>query len=180
MSPDDETLIRECLEGNDRAFEILLERYERKVFNGALRMVNNRDDASDITQNVFLRVYENLGRFDARYKFFSWIYRIMVNESINFLRRKKPVDPVEDTLPSKHRSPLESLRGAELCEAIQGALMSLKPDYRSVIVLRHFHGFSYREMSEILEIREETVKSRLFSARQSLRDLVIRRGIHSA
>ena len=180
MSPDDETLVRACLEGDDRAFEMLLERYERKVFNGALRMVNNRDDASDITQNVFLKVYENLGRFDVQQKFFSWIYRIMVNESINFLRRRKPVDPVDDRLPSKQRNPLESLRGAELCEALQDALMSLKPDYRTVIILKHFHGCTYRQMSEIIGIREETVKSRLFSGRRMLRDLVIRKGIHSS
>jgi len=179
MRPDDETLVRECLEGDDQAFEMLLERYERNVFNGALRMVNNRDDASDITQSVFLKVYENLGRFDARYKFFSWIYRITVNESINFLRRRKSVDPVDDDLPSKHLGPLESLRGAELCQAVQDALMSLKPDYRAVIILRHFHECTYRDMSEILEIREETVKSRLFSGRRMLRDLVIRKGIHS-
>ena len=165
--------------GDAGAFEILLERYERNVFNGALRMVNNRDDASDITQNVFLKVYENLGRFDARYKFFSWIYRITINESINFLRQRKAVDPVDDELPSTQRGPLETLRGTELCEAIQDALMSLKPDHRTVIVLRHFHGCTYSEMSEILEIREETVKSRLFTGRRMLRDLVIRKGIHS-
>ena len=179
MSPDDETLVRKCQEGDERAFEILLERYERNVFNGALRMVNNRNDASDITQTVFLRVYENLDRFDARYKFFSWIYRITVNESINFLRRRKPIDSLDETLPSKQRNPLESLRGAELCQAVQDALMSLKLDYRTVIILRHFNGCTYREMSEILEIREETVKSRLFTGRRMLRDLVIRRGIHS-
>ena len=95
------------------------------------------------------------------------------------LKRRKPVDPV-DGLLSKHRSPLESLYGVELCEAIQDALMSLKPDHRTVIILRHFHECTYREMSEILEIREETVKSRLFSGRRLLRDLVIRKGIHSS
>ncbi len=181
MSPgEDETLVRGCLGGDDRAFETLLERYERKVFNGALRMVNNHDDARDITQSVFLKVYRNLGRFDDRYKFFSWIYRIMINESINFMRRQKPDDPVDERLPSTDRGPLETLQGVELSAAIREALMSLKPDYRCVIILRHFHGCSYREMSEILEIREETVKSRLFSARSILRDHIVQRGIHSS
>jgi RNA polymerase sigma-70 factor (ECF subfamily) len=180
MSPDDETLVRDCLDGNERAFETLLERYERKVFNGALRMLNNRDDAKDITQAVFLKVYENLGRFDPRYKFFSWIYRIMVNESINLIRRRKPADPIDEALPAMQLSPLDSLRGAELGEAIQEALMSLKPDYRSVIILRHFHDCSYQEMSRILEIREETVKSRLFSARRILRDRILRKGVHAS
>jgi len=180
MSPDDETLVRRCLEGDDQAFDELLERYERKVFNGALRMVNSREDALDITQNVFLKVYQNLERFNARYKFFSWIYRIMVNESINFLNKRKPVDPVDESLPSSQRGPLESLRGVELSEAVQDTLMQLKPDYRTIIVLRHFHGHSYREMGEILEIREEMVKSRLFSGRKMLRDLMVRRGIHSS
>jgi len=180
MSPDDEVLVRRSLEGDDRAFDILLERYERRVFNGALRMVNSRDDARDITQSVFLKVYQNLGRFDARYKFFSWVYRITVNESINFLHRRKPLDPVDDALPSKQRGPLESLHGEELGEAVQEALMKLKPDYRSVVILRHFQGCSYREMSQVLDIREETVKSRLFSARRILRDLLVRKGIHSS
>jgi len=180
MSPDDETLVRRCLEGDEQAFDELLERYERKVFNGALRMVNSREDALDITQNVFLKVYQNLERFNARYKFFSWIYRIMVNESINFLNKRKPVDPVDESLPSSQRGPLESLRGVELSEAVQDTLMQLKPDYRTIIVLRHFHGHSYREMGEILEIREEMVKSRLFSGRKMLRDLMVRRGIHSS
>jgi RNA polymerase sigma-70 factor (ECF subfamily) len=180
MSAEDETLVTRCLEGDDQAFDILLERYERKVFNGALRMVNSRDDARDITQNVFLKVYQNLGRFDARYKFFSWIYRITINESINFLQRRKPVDPVDEGMPSTQRGPLESLRGAELGEAVQDALMTLNTNYRTVIVLRHFHGCSYREMSEILEVREETVKSRLFDGRRKLRDLIVRRGIQTA
>jgi RNA polymerase sigma-70 factor (ECF subfamily) len=180
MSADDTILVGRCLEGDDRAFDMLLERYERKVFNGVMRLVNSRDDAKDITQNVFLKVYQNLGRFDARYKFFSWIYRIAVNESINFLHSKKPVGPVDEQLPSTRRGPLENLRGAELGDAVQDALMRLSPDYRTVVVLRHFHGCSYREMSEILEIREETVKSRLFSGRKMLRDLMIQKGIHSS
>jgi RNA polymerase sigma-70 factor (ECF subfamily) len=173
-------LVGACLGGDDRAFEALVERYERKVFNAALRMLNNPEDAADVTQSVFLRVYKNLDRFDARYKFFSWIYRITINESINFLRRRKPAEPADDAIPSKQRNPLETLRGSELCEAVQDALMSLKPDLRTVIILRHFHGCTYREMSEILEIREETVKSRLFSGRRMLRDVIVRKGIHSS
>jgi RNA polymerase sigma-70 factor (ECF subfamily) len=172
MSPDDETLVRKCLGGDEKAFEILLDRYERKIFNGALRMVSNREDARDVTQIVFVKVYENLSRFDASYKFFSWIYRIMVNESINLLNSRKPLDPVDDQLPSKKGGPLEQLRGLELSEAVQ--------DYRTAIILRHFLDCSYRDMGEILGIREETVKSRLFTARRLMRDLVTRKGILSS
>ena len=180
MSPDDNTLVRDCLGGSDRAFEVLLDRYEKKLFNGALRMVSNPEDARDITQNVFVKVYRSLSSYDAKYKFFSWIYRIMVNEAINLLNSRKPVDPVDEQLPSGLDSPLESLRGLELSETVQGVLMSLKPDYRTAIILRHFLDCSYRDMSEILEIREETVKSRLFTARRLMRDLIIRKGILSS
>ena len=180
MDPDDGTLVRSCLEGDGQAFDVLVKRYEAKVFNCAFRLVNNWDDACDITQDVFMKVYRNLGKFNARHKFFSWIYRISVNESLNFLSRRREVDPVVENVPSDLRGPLDCACGAELSSAVQAALMSLKPDYRTVVILKHFQGCTYHEIAEILGTPEKTVKSRLFTARRMLRDLVVRKGIQAS
>lgn len=176
MRPDDESIVRACLRGDRAAFATLLDRHQRAVYNVALRMVNDREDASDITQNVFAKAFENLDRFDFRYRFYSWIYRIAVNESIKLLEQRRPVEPVDERHLSAERSPEEIAGSRELARTVQRALMSLPPDHRTVIVLRHYLQFSYREIGEILEIPEKTVKSRLFTARQRLRDAVLKTG----
>src|SRR5512134_230801 len=91
----DAELVRECLAGNQRAFEVLVRKYEKPVFNVALRIVKDRDDAMDIAQNVFVKAYEKLGSFDEKREFFSWIYRIAINESINASKRTRRQDEYE-------------------------------------------------------------------------------------
>ena len=85
---DDVTLVRRCIDGDNVAFESLLDRYQGRIFNAVLRMVHDWDDARDLTQTVFVKAYENLRRYDPKYKFFSWIYRIAMNESLNFVARR--------------------------------------------------------------------------------------------
>src|SRR5262249_12994173 len=82
---DDNALVQGCLGGDEHAFEILVVRYQGPIYNAVLRMVRDRDDASDLTQNAFLKAYQQLARFDPQYKFFSWLYRIAINESLNFV-----------------------------------------------------------------------------------------------
>jgi len=116
-------------------------------------------------------VFERLHQFDFEHRFYSWIYRIAINESIDILNGRSREAPLEDEdgLPD-NRTPLDDCDDAERGGALQAAIMSLAPDYRAVIVLRHFADRSYQEMAEILGIPEKTVKSRLFSARQLLRE----------
>ena len=166
----DAALVLECRRGNRKAFETLLGRYERSIFNAAFRMLNHVEDAKDVTQTTFLKAFENLERYNPRYKFFSWVYRIALNESINLLNRRKRLEPVSEDRVSEGQSPEEELSGGQLSHAIQDALMQIKPQYRTVIVLKHFLGCSYRDISQTLEIPEKAVKSRLFTARQLLRD----------
>ena len=171
----DETLVERCREGDGKAFAVLVGRYHRPIYNAAYRVLGNADDASDITQVVFMRVTERLDEFDSRYKFFSWIYRIALNESLNLARkhgREEPLDEEADVAGAASAEPEWIADRTELAERVQRAVMGMNVDDRAVITLRHFSDCSYREMSAILGIAEKTVKSRLFAARRRLRELL--------
>jgi len=131
-------------------------------------MLGNVQDAEDITQTVFFYVFHKLRTYDPRFKFFSWIYRMTVNESLNMLKRRKPTVTLDDDFDIP--APLGGAADrAEAEERVGSALLSLKPDDRAVVVLRHFVSFSYQEIADVLEISVQTVKSRLFTARERLR-----------
>ena len=184
MSNDrDAALVRECRRGDRGALETLVSRYEKRVFSAAYRLVGNPEDAKDVTQVVFLKVFEHLDQYNDRYKFFSWVYRITVNESINLLNRRGRVEnldrpeAVDELRNPETKGPESTLDREQVGQRIQQALMTMTPDLRAVIVLRHFSELSYRDMAETLEIPEKTVKSRLFEARRRLAALLNRSGI---
>ncbi len=164
----DAILVAECLEGQTEAFGALVARYEKPIYNIAFRMVRSHEDARDLTQAVFLKAYEKLESFNPKYKFFSWIYRMTVNETINFLQKRRQYVPVEDSHIMGDDSPEDNYYNRQLAEDIDDALTHLQFDYRLVIALRHFQDLPYNEISQILQIPEKTVKSRLFSARRLL------------
>ncbi|HKW00158.1 MAG TPA: RNA polymerase sigma factor [Vicinamibacterales bacterium] len=168
---DDASLVARCLRGDQGAFEPLVTKYERVLFSVALRLVGNYEDARDATQNAFVRAYEHLDTFDPARKFFSWIYRIVVNECLNLRRARHPNEPLADTLESPGGA-FDALAAAEASDRIQAALMALTPEYRVVVVLRHFVDMSYEEISDVLGVPDKTVKSRLFSARKRLAELL--------
>ena len=167
---DDTQLIERCRSGDRQAFEALLVEYEKPVFNAAYRMLNSRDDAQDITQTVFLKVFENIDQFDPSRRFFSWIYRITLNESINWLGKSKRLEPLTREAAFEGKGPEQEVESANVSSNVQAALMTIKSDYRSVVVLKHFLGCSYAEISHVLDIPEKKVKSRLYTARQQLKD----------
>lgn len=170
--PDDTDLVRRSMKGERTAFETLLIKYEKPVYNAAYRMLNSSDDARDVTQTVFLKAYENLGRYNPKYRFFSWIYRIALNESINCLNSRNRTEELAGEPVAETGGPDEATNTEQQSRRIQSALMMIKPEYRSVIVLRHFHEFNYTEIGEILDIPEKKVKSRLYSGRQMLKDVL--------
>lgn len=167
--PDDTDLIQRCLQGDRKAFEVLLDRYEKPVFNAAFRMLNNSEDAKDVTQTVFLRAYENLDRFDPTFRFFSWIYRIALNESINCLQKRNRTEELASEPVAGTEGPDDAADSGQRSQRVQTALMTIKTEYRTVIVLKHFLDCNYVEISQILEIPEKKVKSRLYSGRQMLK-----------
>jgi len=174
---DDAQLVRDCREGDERAFEILLRRYEGPVFNAVLRLVRRAEDAKDLTQTVFLKVYQQLHAYDPRYKFYSWLYRIAINESLNHLKRAGRYEPLEEDRASIAPDPEGVLAGAELGRHVQVALMHVKADHRVVLVLRHFVDLTYEEIAATLGVPEKIVKSRLYSARQELKERLQARGV---
>lgn len=171
-------LMERCAKGDRRAFETLLTRYQKPVYNAAYRMLHSPDDARDVTQTVFLKVFEHLDQFDPQRRFFSWVYRITLNESINWLKRANRFGPVADDIQDSSDGPERAAGNEQLGEGMQAALMTISADYRQVVILKHVLGCSYREISDILEIPEKTVKSRLYSARQLLREHLEAHGVH--
>jgi len=176
--PDDITLMENSARGDRQSFETLLVRYEKPVYNAAYRMLHSPEDARDVTQTVFLKVYENLDRYDPQYKFFSWIYRIALNESINWLKKSNRLEPLDRDTADSAGGPEQQAISEQLSQEIQGALMAINVDYRSIVILKHFLGCSYVEIGEILEIPEKKVKSRLYTARQLLKDRLTTDGRH--
>ncbi|MGB5687908.1 MAG: RNA polymerase sigma factor [Woeseiaceae bacterium] len=167
---DDTKLIERCVNGDRGAFEALLVEYEKPVFNAAFRMLNNRDDARDVTQTVFLKVFENFAQFDPSRRFFSWIYRITLNESINWLGKQNRLEPLLYETADEGKGPDDEVESARVSTSVQAALMTINTDYRTVVILKHFLGCSYEEISDVLNVPEKTVKSRLYTARQQLKD----------
>ena len=174
---DENGLVRRCQSGDTRAFEDLVAAYERVIFTLALRMTGDREEARDITQIVFLKVYRGLPAFDARRRFFSWIYRIGINECIDRLRSRRPGETLDEQMQDPAASPEGDAMRREVAESVQAALLDLGEDDRQVLVLRHWLDRSYAEMSEALGVPETTVKSRLFEARQRLGRALKRRGV---
>jgi RNA polymerase sigma-70 factor (ECF subfamily) len=160
--------------------ETLVRHYERPVFNAAFRMLGDREDAADVAQTTFLKAFRNIHQFNPEFKFFSWIYRIAINESINFLKRQPQSEPLQEGDAKTSVGPADEAQADQMSHELQAALMELPEDYRSVIALHYFAGCSYRQMAETLRIPEKTVKSRLFTARQKIRDVLAQHGIHSS
>jgi RNA polymerase sigma-70 factor (ECF subfamily) len=167
---DEDGLIGRCLEGDSSAFEPLVERYHGPLFGVAIRMLGNREEARDITQTTFLKAYQALATCDRRRRFFSWIYRILINECLNTLRARRPTQAIEDTMASPGSpDPVEAL---ETRRRVRKAILQLPDAQRDVILMRHFADLPYEQIAAALGIPEKTVKSRLFSARQRLCELL--------
>ncbi|GAC1456473.1 MAG: RNA polymerase sigma factor RpoE [Steroidobacteraceae bacterium] len=172
---DDPTLVRRCLDGDRRAFEGLVLRYQRPVFNAALRMLREPQDAMDVAQTTFMKAFEHLASYDPSHRFYSWIYRIAVNETLNALGSRKPAVQVNGEEPDESPGPDRQLEGEQTRQAIEDALMRITPELRTVMVLRHVMHLSYQDMADILLLPPKTVKSRLYSARQLLREQLLQR-----
>ena len=175
MSGDqsDADLVRSCLGGDLEAYGPLVERYQKVLYNVAYRMVHDHEDARDLVQGALVKAYERLSDYDPSHRFFSWIYRILVNDTLNFLKKRRPVRPMAD--PPETAAPgsaAEELEAREREARVREALMELSTDYRQAVVLRYFAELSYAEMSAALAIPEKTVKSRLYTARQRLAELL--------
>jgi RNA polymerase sigma-70 factor (ECF subfamily) len=180
--PSDETLVAEALVGDRRAFERLVRRHQRPLVNHLFRQIGRRENALDLAQEVFLKVYLSLSSFDPAYRFTTWLYRIASNCAIDHLRKKKPQTcslsaetPDERgwglamNLAGNDPTPHEILRLRELQVRLEDAVQSLPPDFRQLILLRHRQHCRYDEIARIADLPLGTVKNRIFRAREMLR-----------
>lgn len=181
MDRDQETaMVMACQKGDRKALDSLVRQLEKPVYSAAYRMLGNPDEAADVTQTTFMKVFENIQGFDPGRRLFSWTYRIALNESIDQLKRRKRTGPLEDTIQSDTDLPAKVAESSQLRDEIQATLMELNEDHRAVITLRYFSDCSYRDIGEILEIPENTVRSRLFEARRQMRDKLSAHGVFSS
>lgn len=182
----DRELVALCRKGDIDAFEILVRNYQKKMFNMAFRITGSMEDASEVVQDAFVAAYRNLKRFEERSQFSTWIYAITVNTARNRLtqvrtRSRHEIDSLDDPssadedmkkfeLASGDPSALDLLGRKEQKQKVQECLNRLDQDFREVIVLRDIQGFSYDEISAMLGIAAGTVKSRIFRARESVKN----------
>lgn len=185
MSGNEKQLIERSRSGDVEAFEALVEGYQKRVFNIAYKMIGNYEDASDLAQEVFIRVFKSIGNFKEQSTFSTWIYRITTNVCLDELRRrknKKVVSLDEDIhlddseikrqVESDAPMPEEIAERKELRELVNNAISQLSVEHRTVIVLRDLQGFSYEDIAGMLKCPEGTVKSRINRARLALREIL--------
>jgi RNA polymerase sigma-70 factor (ECF subfamily) len=159
---EDRDLIAKARRGDVEGYNLLVSRWEKRVFNYLLRLVGNREDALDLSQDVFLKAYQNLPKLDDPAKFAGWLFRIAHNEAYSLLRRNRPETELEgDPRPPDTGGRLLPL---ELSLAVESALMRLTHDQREAVLLKVYQGFKFEEMAEILGCPVSTVKSRLYTA----------------
>jgi RNA polymerase sigma-70 factor (ECF subfamily) len=161
MNRDQELeMVKACQQGDKKALDILVRELQTPVYNAAFRMLGSVDDAADVTQTTFLKVFENIQRFDPKFKLFSWTYRIAINEALDYLKRRNRVAPLEESPESATDQPQEMVATSQLSGEVQAALMDLSEDQQAVIVLRYFSECSYQDIGQVLELPERTVVAR--------------------
>ena len=186
----DYELVSTALAGGEAGFEELVRRYQRPIAAYIYRMVGDYDSALDLTQDVFIKVYNSLSRYRSEFKFSTWIYRIAHNAAIDFLRRHAvreqaltsgiDGDHREAAIESRRMTPEQESEREERRSEIESVVDLLPAVYRELIVLRHSYDLSYDEITEVTALPLGTVKNRLFRAREAMRDELVRRGITGA
>jgi RNA polymerase sigma-70 factor (ECF subfamily) len=170
---EDADLIRQATRGNVESFNLLVSRWEKRVYNYLLRITANREDALDLTQDAFLKAYQNLRKLDDPARFAPWLYRIAHNEAYSMFRKRKPQTDVEDIEPEATGTKItmggSSVFPMELSLAVASALDRLSVDQREAVVLKIYQGFKFEEMAEILSCPVSTIKSRLYTALELLK-----------
>jgi RNA polymerase sigma-70 factor, ECF subfamily len=182
----DAELIVRAIAGRDDGFEELVRRYQRPITSYVYRMLGNYDASLDVTQEIFIKVYNSMARYSSEYKFSTWLYKISHNAAIDYMRRnaicpqslenENNDGSFEIQIESKRLSPEQERERSEWRSEIESVVKCLPPGYRELILLRHSQDLSYDEIAEITNLPLGTVKNRLFRAREMMREMLIERG----
>jgi RNA polymerase sigma-70 factor (ECF subfamily) len=164
---EDADLIQKAQRGEVDAYNALISRWEKRIFNYLLKLVGGREDALDLTQDVFLKAWQSLRKLDDVERFSPWLFRIAHNEAYSLLRRSRPQQELEDQAAGDR---FRDFYPAELSLAVQRALDGLSPEQREAVVLKVYEGFKFEEMAAILDTPVSTIKSRLYTAFERLKD----------
>lgn len=181
LSPGDEELVASARQGDRRAFEELVERHKRRAYHIAFDFTRDGEDAKDISQEAFLKAFMNLRNFDGRSSFYTWFYRILVNLCLDHKRRQKraPTEEFDEATarqmdpshePAKPRSPDQQVLARQISAKVDAALESLPARQRAAFVLKNHQGLSIKEIAELLDTAEGTVKVHLHRAVRALRE----------
>lgn len=177
----EQRIIQNAKDGDHTAFAELVDLYKDRVYHISYRMLGNRQEAEDVAQETFIRVYNNLESYNPQYKFSTWIYRIATNLSIDYIRRRKQNFSLDadisgaegldwhDRLADTGLGPEEEVLADEFQNEVQSAIMDLNPKYRSVMVLRYIQDLSLQEISETVQLPVSTIKTRIHRGREALR-----------
>lgn len=182
-APDDTCLVQEALQGNQASFQLLVERYEQRIFNLIRHYTRNPVEVEDLAQESFLKAFRRLDTFQHQSSFYTWLYRISVNTILDSLKRRgrSPVQSVEDlelvASPETTRSPSpsSSLEREEISRITQEVLAELPEIFRTVLIMREFEDMAYQDIADVLGISIGTVESRLFRARARFKERLLQR-----
>jgi len=180
LQPDEEGIIRQCLNGDRNSYSILVDRYKTMVYNVAYRMVGDGDTAKDLAQESFIAAYAGLGRFKFDAKFSSWLYRIALNKCRDHLRLTKEnisTDVIAETHPASGRSPEQAAAARESSDILQRALDELPAGYREALILKHIQELDYQEISAITGAGISALKVRVHRGREMLRKILEEAGV---
>jgi RNA polymerase sigma-70 factor (ECF subfamily) len=170
---EDADLIQQAARGGVEAYNLLVSRWEKRMYNYLLRITGNREDALDLAQDVFLKAYQNLRKLDDPGRFAPWLYRIAHNEAYSMFRKRRPETDVEEVQPEATGTGItvggSSVFPIELSLAVSSALERLSREQRESVVLKIYQGFKFEEMAEILSCPVSTIKSRLYTALELLK-----------
>jgi len=170
-----------CIEkfksGDMEGFEMLVKKYQNMVINIVRSLTGNAHDAEDLAQEVFMKVYHNIGKFRGESKFSSWLYRVTVNSTYDHLRRSKQKISSLDEFDNFDIADTRENQDILAKELVQQALTKVPYEYRSALVLKEIEGLSYQEIAESLKISIGTVESRIFRGRQILKEILIKKGV---
>jgi RNA polymerase sigma-70 factor (ECF subfamily) len=172
VEADDFSIITKVLQGDTGEFAKIIEQYQQPVYRLVVRMVGDEETAKDLTQNIFIKAYTNLGRFNPNFKFFSWLYRIAIHETLNYLKTRREFVPIEHARVNEIIEAGKDVDFREQRAIVRKAVLRLKPKYRLLIVLKYYGELSYEQISSLTKLPEKKIRSRLYDARQMLRNMI--------